>query len=38
MKKLVVGSIILMLVTLGWVGRGLGEEAQETQGRTAGRG
>ena len=29
MKKLVVGSIILMLVTLGWSNRSLGEEAQE---------
>jgi peptide/nickel transport system substrate-binding protein len=32
MKHFVVGSIVLMLVTLGWGGRGLGEEAQEPRG------
>ena len=32
MKHVVVGSLVLMLVTLGWGGRGLGEEAQEPKG------
>jgi peptide/nickel transport system substrate-binding protein len=32
MKRLVVSSIVLVLVTLGWGDRGLGEEAQEPRG------
>ena len=32
MKHVVVGSLVLLLVTLGWGGRGLGEEAQEPRG------
>ena len=32
MKNLVVGSIVLMLITLGWGDRGLGEEAREPRG------
>ena len=32
MKRLVAGGIVLLLVTLGWGDRGLGEEAQEPRG------
>src|SRR5919198_5771486 len=32
MKRLIVGSIVLLLVALGWGDRGLGEEAQEPRG------
>ena len=32
MKRLIVSSIVLMLVTFGWGARVLGEEAQEPRG------
>ena len=32
MKRLMISSIVLVLVTLGWGNRGLGEEAQEPRG------
>ena len=32
MKKLVVGSIVLMLVTLGWSNRSLGEQVPTPRG------
>jgi hypothetical protein len=35
MKNLVVGSIVLVLVTLGWSASGMGEQALAPRGETA---